>query len=72
MEKDKKYNIILGLMIFFFILFVGVCIAWGLGIIGLKDNVVKENKELYITKNDYGTMVVMSLEKYQELIEKIK
>lgn len=30
MEKNKKYNVVLGLMIFFFILFVGVCIAWGL------------------------------------------
>jgi len=35
MEKDKKYNIVLGLMIFFFLLFVGVCLAWGLGYIGL-------------------------------------
>ena len=39
MEKDKKYNVILGLMIFFFILFVGISIAWGLGFIGIKSNV---------------------------------
>ena len=36
MDKDKKYNIVLGLMIFFFLLLVGVCLAWGLGFIGLK------------------------------------
>ena len=35
MEKDKKYNMVLGLMIFFFIIIVGVCIAWGLGIISI-------------------------------------
>lgn len=36
MEKDKKYNVVLGLMIFFFLIIVGVSIAWGLGYIGLK------------------------------------
>ena len=35
MEKDKKYNTILGLMILFFLLFVGVCLAWGLGFISV-------------------------------------
>ena len=38
MEKDKKYNVILGLMIFFFILFLGVCVAFGLGIISINTN----------------------------------
>ena len=33
MEKDKKYNLILGLMIFFFIILVAGCLAWGLGYI---------------------------------------
>ena len=33
MEKDKKYNVVLGLMIFFFVIIVGVCLAFGLGII---------------------------------------
>ena len=33
MEKDKKYNVVLGLMIFFFLLFVGVCLSWLLGFI---------------------------------------
>jgi len=37
MEKDKKYNVVLGLMIFFFILFVGVCIAFGLGVITINN-----------------------------------
>jgi len=43
MEKDKKYNIVLGIMIFLFILVVGAAVAWGLGIIGLKNDDVKEN-----------------------------
>ena len=36
MDKDKKYNIILGLMIFFFVIIVGIAIAFGLGYIGIK------------------------------------
>lgn len=56
MEKDKKYNVILGLMIFLFIIFVGLCIAWGLGyvqfgkqkpnsdVIGKDTNISNENK----------------------------
>jgi len=40
---DKKYNIVLGLMIFFFLIIVGVALAWGLGYIGLKDSA--ENKD---------------------------
>ncbi len=56
MEKDKKYNIVLGLMIFFFILVVGISLAWGLSSIGKKSNesevekqnsgVVNENKTI--------------------------
>ena len=33
MSKDKKQNIILGVMIFVFVVFMGVTIAWGLGYI---------------------------------------
>jgi len=44
MEKDKKYTLVLGLMIFFFILFVGVCVAWGLGFIGI--NITKTNDSI--------------------------
>lgn len=51
MEKDKKYNIVLGIMIFLFILVVGFAIAWGLGIIGLKDNDVKANNNNPIENN---------------------
>ena len=29
--------------------------------------VVKEDEEVYLTKNGYGTMVVMSLEKYSKI-----
>jgi PHD/YefM family antitoxin component YafN of YafNO toxin-antitoxin module len=31
--------------------------------------IVGENKPVYFTKNGYGTMVAMSLEKYAELID---
>ena len=30
--------------------------------------VLKEDEEVYLTKNGYGTMVVMSLEKYSRLM----
>lgn len=43
MEKDKKYNVVLGLMIFFFLIIVGVSIAWGLGYIGIKNNEVNND-----------------------------
>lgn len=45
MEKDKKYNLVLGLMIFFFVLLVGVCLAWGLGYIGI-NNKNQSNNDL--------------------------
>lgn len=45
MEKDKKYNVVLGLMIFFFLVIVGVSIAWGLGYIGINKNSINENYE---------------------------
>ena len=51
MEKDKKYNIILGLMIFLFILFVGICIAWGLGIISINTNKTTNNNTSYVPDN---------------------
>lgn len=34
----------------------------------IEELVVKENEEVYLTKNGYGTMVVMSLEKYSKLM----
>jgi len=37
----------------------------------IEELIVKEDKELYITKNDYGTMVVMSLKKYESLLKQI-
>lgn len=33
--------------------------------------VLKENEEVYLTKNGYGTMVVMSIERYSEMLKKI-
>ena len=34
----------------------------------IEELVLKEDEEVYLTKNGYGTMVVMSLEKYSKLI----
>ena len=45
MEKDKKYNLVLGLIIFFFVLLVGVCLAWSLGYIGI-NNKNQSNNDL--------------------------
>lgn len=33
--------------------------------------VLEEEKEVYLTKNGYGSMVVLSLEKYTELLEQV-
>ena len=34
----------------------------------IEDLVLKENEAVYLTKNGYGSMVVMSLEKYSKLM----
>lgn len=34
----------------------------------IEELVVKEDEEVYLTKNGYGTMVVMSIEKYSKLM----
>ena len=34
----------------------------------IEDLVLKEDEPVYLTKNGYGSMVVMSLEKYSELM----
>ncbi len=54
MEKDKKYNVVLGLMIFFFILFVGISLAWGLSSIGKKttENKVDKQDNQIVSEND--------------------
>ncbi len=38
----------------------------------IEELVLKENEEVYLTKNGYGTMVVMSLEKYSNLVKEIE
>ncbi|MBE5822247.1 MAG: type II toxin-antitoxin system Phd/YefM family antitoxin [Clostridiales bacterium] len=38
----------------------------------IEDLVLREEKTIYLTKNGYGSMVVMSLDKYSELLEKIE
>lgn len=37
----------------------------------IEDIVLKEGQTLYLTKNGYGSMVVMSIEKYSELVDSI-
>lgn len=36
------------------------------------ENIVHEGETIYLTKNGYGSMVVMSLEKYSQLTEDIE
>ena len=36
------------------------------------ENVVREGQPVYLTKNGYGSMVVMSLEKYAKLTDDIE
>lgn len=38
----------------------------------IEELVLKEEEEVYLTKNGYGTMVVMSLEKYSNLTKEIE
>ena len=35
----------------------------------IEDLVLRENEEVYLTKNGYGSLVVMSLEKYSKLMK---
>lgn len=37
----------------------------------IEELVLKEDKEVYLTKNGYGSIVVMSLDKYTKLLEEI-
>ena len=36
------------------------------------ENIVKDGQPVYLTKNGYGVMVVLSLEKYSELTDDIE
>ncbi|MFZ3130081.1 MAG: type II toxin-antitoxin system Phd/YefM family antitoxin [Desulfosporosinus sp.] len=38
----------------------------------IEDIVVKEGRPVYLTKNGYGSMVVLSLEKYAELTDDLE
>lgn len=38
----------------------------------IEELVLKEDEEVYLTKNGYGTMVVMSLEKYSKLMSEVE
>jgi PHD/YefM family antitoxin component YafN of YafNO toxin-antitoxin module len=37
----------------------------------IEDLVLKENESVYLTKNGYGSMVVMSLEKYSQIMKQL-
>ena len=38
----------------------------------IEELVLKDNEEVYLTKNGYGTMVVMSIEKYSKLMSDVE
>lgn len=38
----------------------------------IEELVLKEDEAVYLTKNGYGSMVVMSIEKYSELLKEIE
>lgn len=38
----------------------------------IEELVVKEDEEVYLTKNGYGTMVVMSIERYSKLMSDLE
>lgn len=38
----------------------------------IKEIVVKEGQPVYLTKNGHGSMVVLSIEKYAELIDDVE
>ena len=38
----------------------------------IEDIVIREGQPVYLTKNDHGSMVVLSLEKYAELTDDIE
>lgn len=38
----------------------------------IEDLVLKENEEVYLTKNGYGTMVIMSIKKYETIMTEVQ
>ncbi|MGI6490155.1 MAG: type II toxin-antitoxin system Phd/YefM family antitoxin [Sphaerochaeta sp.] len=38
----------------------------------IEDLVVRSNEPVYLTKNGYGSMVLLSIEKYSELTDRIE
>lgn len=38
----------------------------------IEETVLRENEEVYLTKNGYGSAVVMSIEKYSNIIQESK
>lgn len=75
---EKKYNIVLGLMIFFFLIIVGVALAWGLGYIGINkstttiDNNTSSLSENNISVNEENANATGTKENEQTVKETIK
>ena len=38
----------------------------------IEELVLKENEAVYLTKNGYGSMVVMSIDKYTQITDELK
>lgn len=78
MEKDRKYNVVLGIMILLFLIIIGIAVAWGLGVIGLRennegvnDNIVEDSIDVNV--EDKEEQEISSIEEtvLKEYIEKI-
>lgn len=50
-EKNKKYSVILGIMILLFLIIVGIAVAWGLGYIHFGNKVEKNKEDNNIEQN---------------------
>ena len=80
MEKNKKYNIVLGLMIFFFVIVVAGCLAFGLGIISINrtnskeianNNTIISSIDDNMSKNENTSITDIEEVVLKEYIEKI-
>lgn len=66
-EKDKKYSVILGIMILLFLIIVGIAVAWGLGYVHIgianKEEILNDNSNQGISiekdnKNKLGNAYI--------------
>lgn len=73
-EKDKKYNITLGIMIMLFLIIVGIAIAWGLGYIHFgkqtdnnNENAINNEEDKNENNNDNGSKLGEAYVKYSDV-----